>query len=217
MMAEDRKLNREELTALEELLGRHGIRSAARLSTVEHFVDLAARHGHRSEGAILSLLDLLLLLRRHGIIAVDEVLRRVFCQPTLAFIKIAFYQPKEETMSTTAPVPSQSTAGPVVLTVGQSTTASVLGFDQNGNPMPTDFVMPPVSFSVDSASFASSTPNSDGVTDAIVGVAEGVANLTASVTGPNGTLTDTETITVTAAVVTPPVLSSIKVAFTPAA
>jgi hypothetical protein len=205
-----KKLAPKEIAALEELLHKHGIRSGARLSTVEHFAELVARHGHRSPVPLRSLLELLFLLRKYGIVAVDKVLARYFLQPHLAFIKLVFTQQKEEKLMA-------GIQGPVTLSVGQSTTASVLGFDQFGNPMPSDFVMPPVTFSIDNSALATSTPNADGVTDVIAAVAAGVANLTASVSGPNGTLTDTETVTVTPAVVVPPVLSSIKVAFTPAA
>ena len=104
--------------------------------------------------------------------------------------------------------------GPVVLTAaGQVTTASLLGFDQNGNPMPANFVMPPVTFVIDSPSVATSTPNTDGVTDAVTAVANGVANLKANVTSAEGlALSDTETVTV-AIPTAVPVLSSVKLAF----
>ena len=97
------------------------------------------------------------------------------------------------------------TPGPVTLTVGDKTTAEVLGFDQNGAPMtlPAGTV---VTFTVDNPALAASTPNADELTDAIVALAPGVANLTATI----GSLTDTEVVTVLAAA---PVLSSIKIAF----
>jgi len=95
--------------------------------------------------------------------------------------------------------------GPAVITVGQTTTASVIGFDQNGAPIAIDFTANPVSWSIDNSAIASSTPNPDS-TDTVVGVSAGVANLTASCAG----FTDTETVTVTAVV---PVLSSIKISF----
>ena len=97
------------------------------------------------------------------------------------------------------------TPGPISLVDGQSTTAEVLGYDQYGAPFP----LPDgtsVTYSIDSPAIATSTPNSDGLTDAIAGVGVGVANLTAKV----GSLSDTEPITVTAA---PSVLTSIKIAF----
>lgn len=104
--------------------------------------------------------------------------------------------------------------GPVTLNVGQSVTASVLGFDQNGNPMPSTFVMPPVSFTIDNSAIASSTPNADNATDQVTGVAPGVANLTANLTSAEGlALSDTETVTVPAVPPPTPVLSSIKISF----
>ncbi|MGA9668411.1 MAG: hypothetical protein WBQ94_04340 [Terracidiphilus sp.] len=114
--------------------------------------------------------------------------------------------------------------GPVILTsVGQVATASVQGFDQLGNPMPATFTMPSVVYSIDDTAGAivKTVDNGDG-TATLTDVANGVANLTASVTSAEGlALTDTETVTVANPVVPPPtpVLSSIKIAFdtTPAA
>ena len=107
-----------------------------------------------------------------------------------------------------------ATQGPVTLNQGQTTTATVLYFDQNGAPMPSTFVPPAVTYSIDNAAIATSTPASDGQSDLITYVSGGVANLTATVLGPNGTnLTDTETVTCTPPVQGSPVLSSIKIAF----
>ena len=108
------------------------------------------------------------------------------------------------------------TAGPVTLTTaGQTVTASVLGFDQFGAPW--TGAIPPVTFSIDTSTVATSTPNADGETDVVEAVANGVANLTAKLTTVEGlALTDTETVTVNIATPPPPptpVLSSIKVAF----
>lgn len=103
--------------------------------------------------------------------------------------------------------------GPVILNQGQSTVATVLYFDQTGAPMPSTFVPPPVSFLIDNSTIASSTPGADNQSDTVAYVAAGVANLTATVTGPNGPLTDTETVTCNPVVVPPPVLSSIKIDF----
>lgn len=104
--------------------------------------------------------------------------------------------------------------GPVTLTSGQSTTATVLYFDQTGAPMPSTFVPPAVTFSIDNSGVASSTPGSDGQSDAVAYVTAGVANLTASVTSAEGlALSDTETVTCSPIVVPPPVLSSVKVDF----
>jgi hypothetical protein len=99
--------------------------------------------------------------------------------------------------------------GPVSIVDGTSTTAEVLGFDQYGAP----FALPEgitVTYSIDTPTIATSTPNSDGVTDAVAGVGLGVAKLTATAVAGSITLTDTEAVTVTAA---PSVLSSIKIAF----
>jgi hypothetical protein len=99
--------------------------------------------------------------------------------------------------------------GPVSLVDGTSTTAEVLGFDQYGAP----FALPAgttVTYSVDTPTVATSTPNADGLTDAIAAVGLGVAKLTATVVSGSTTLSDTESVTVTAA---PSVLASVKLAF----
>lgn len=105
--------------------------------------------------------------------------------------------------------------GAVTLTTaGQQATASILGFDQFGNPW--TGAIPPVSYSIDDSTIATSTPNADGVTDVVAAVANGVANLDANLTTAEGlALSDTETVTVAIPVVPPPtpVLSSIKIAF----
>jgi hypothetical protein len=95
--------------------------------------------------------------------------------------------------------------GPVTLNVGQKTTATVQGFDQNGAPFAIDFTANPVTWTIDNASLDSSTPQPDQ-SDLIVSLAAGVANLTATCAG----LTDTETITNVAVA---PILSSIKINF----
>ena len=98
--------------------------------------------------------------------------------------------------------------GPVTLSVGQRTVATVVGFDQNGAPFPINFSLPEnaVTWAVDNAAVASSSPAPDQSTS-VAAVGAGVANLTATL----GTLTDTETVTVVPAA---PVLASIKVDFT---
>lgn len=95
--------------------------------------------------------------------------------------------------------------GPVTISVGQTKVASVVGFDQNGAPF--SGPIPTPTFSVDNAAVATVDPAS-GLT---TGVSAGVANATATLTTAEGlTLSDTETVTVTAVV---PVLSSIKISF----
>jgi hypothetical protein len=129
--------------------------------------------------------------------------------PRLASIKIAF------TVTKGVPPMSSPVAGPVVLTTaGQQAIASILGFDQLGNPW--TGTIPPVSYSIDNPAVATSTPNSDDLTDVVTAVANGVANLSAGLTTAEGTaLSDVETVTVNIPVVPPPtpVLSSIKIAF----
>lgn len=103
--------------------------------------------------------------------------------------------------------------GPVVLNAGQSTVATVLYFDQSGNPMPASFVPPSVTFTIDNSSIASSTPI-DAQSSTVAYVAAGVANLTAAVTSAEGlSLTDTETVTCNPVVTPPPILSSVKISF----
>lgn len=103
-------------------------------------------------------------------------------------------------------------AGPVTLTVGQKTKATVVGFDQFGAPF--NGTLPPASFSLDNTTLDSGTSDGAGGFD-ITSLAAGVANLTAALSTAEGIgLQDTETITNVAIV---PVLSSIKLDFsTPA-
>lgn len=104
-------------------------------------------------------------------------------------------------------------AGPVTLTLaGQIVTASVLGFDQFGNPW--TGILPPFNLTSDDTSGAIVTL--DPVTGEVTAVGNGVANITATLTTAEGApLADTEAVTVAIPVVPPPtpVLSSIKVAF----
>jgi hypothetical protein len=105
------------------------------------------------------------------------------------------------------------TAGPVTLTTaGQVVTASVLGFDQFGAPF--TGTLPAATFT--SSDTASAIVTFDPTTGLTTAVANGVANITATLTTAEGlALTDTEAVTVAIPVVPPPtaVLSSIKVAF----
>jgi hypothetical protein len=108
---------------------------------------------------------------------------------------------------------NMATAGPVTLTsVGQTVTASVLGFDQFGNPWTGP--LPTVNLTSDDTSSAIVT--FDPATGLVTAVANGVANITATLTTTEGAaLADTEAVTVAIPIVPPPVpvLSSIKVAF----
>jgi hypothetical protein len=119
----------------------------------------------------------------------DEIV--TLLKPRLSFIKIAFG--------------GNMAQGPVKLTVGQKTTASVLGFDQNGAPFAIDFNANPVAWTDDNeTSVQDSTPTAP--TDVLTALAAGVANIGATCGG----FTDTEQATVSAVV---PVLSSIKIDF----
>ncbi len=97
--------------------------------------------------------------------------------------------------------------GPVTLTVGQKTKATVVGFDQNGAVF--NGPIPAPAFSLDNTTLDSGTDDGSGGFD-VTSLTAGVANLTATVQGPNGPLTDTETITNVAVA---QILSSIKIDF----
>jgi hypothetical protein len=147
-----------------------------------------------------------------------EILRALGVLLKLTRIEIQFAAKGKTPMGTSPGTPAP-VAGPVVLTaLTMIVIASILGFDQFGNPW--TGAIPPVKYSIDNPSFATSAPNADGVTDTVTPVANGVANLTASLTTAEGlALTDTESVTVALAAAPPPptpVLSSIKVAFAPA-
>ena len=104
------------------------------------------------------------------------------------------------------------TPGPLTLTtVGQTDTAVVVGIDQYGNPW--TGAIPPVTYAIDDATIATSTPNADGLTDLITAVANGTANLTATLSTAEWlALSDVEQVIV-AIQQAPPVLSAIKVEF----
>ena len=127
----------------------------------------------------------------------DDILKQLTASSLLSSIKIQFGD--KSTMA----------LGPVTIQVGQTVTATVQGFDQNGAPFTGP--LPAITFSVDNSAVASSTPSADGTSSAVMGVSAGVANFTASLTSAEGTaLSDTETVTVQAQ---PSILSSIKVDF----
>lgn len=107
-----------------------------------------------------------------------------------------------------------ATAGPVTLTsVGQTVMASVVGFDQFGAPFTGSIPTPTFTSSDTAQAIVTFDPSTGLVTD----VANGVANITATLTTAEGlSLTDTEAVTVANTAAPPPptpVLSSIKVAF----
>jgi hypothetical protein len=101
-------------------------------------------------------------------------------------------------------------AGPVTLTaVGQTVTASVVGLDQLGNPFTGTIPAPTFTASDTTGAIATFDP----ATGLVTAVANGVDNITASLTTAEGlALSDTEAVTVAIPVVAP-VLTTIKVAF----
>jgi hypothetical protein len=142
-----------------------------------------------------------IIAQNDRIICLLRLIAREDEHPFLASIQIQF--------SKGTPMP---TAGPLTLTqAGQTGTAVVTGVDQFGNSW--TGAIPPVTYSIDDASIATSAPNPDGLTDLITAVANGTANLTASLTTAEGlALSDVEQVIV-AIQAAPPVLSAIKVQF----
>lgn len=112
-------------------------------------------------------------------------------KPRLTSIKIQFLNPQGENMAS------------ITLTVGQSTVASVAGFDQNGNPYLG--TIPTPSWSIDQPTFDQiSADATNPANEDVLSLAAGVANLTATV----GSLTGVGQITNVAQV-----LSSVQVDF----
>lgn len=139
----------------------------------------------------------------------ESVFQLLGPEPRLHRIQIQFQG--DSAMST--PV-----AGPVTLNaVGQQVIASVIGYDQFGNPWTGTIPTPTFTASDTAGSIATFDPSTGTVT----AVANGVDSITATVqtTDGNGnpvTLTDTETVTVAIPAPPPPpapYLASIKVAF----
>jgi len=155
----------------------------------------------KKEKQILEVLGHILHEVREILHEVREI-RREVAPPQLFNIKIMFFEGER-----------MSTAGPITLTtVGQTATAVVLGFDQFGEPF--TGTIPTPTFSVDDTDGLVAT--FDPATGQVTAVANGVINVTATLTTAEGvTLTDTEAVTVAIPVVPPPtpVLSSIKVGF----
>jgi hypothetical protein len=156
-------------------------------------------------------LDELDHLRRSSGLTRDQwiaelVLAALKPEPHLHRIKIRFIKGHQ-----------MANVGPVTLTtLGQTVTASVVGFDQFGNPFTGTIPTPTFTASDTAGAIATFDPT----TGLVTAVANGIDSITATVdtTDANGnpvTLTDTETVTVAIPVVTPPtpILSSVKVAF----
>jgi len=129
----------------------------------------------------------------------------------LGAIAIAFQMPPPEGVN-------MATAGPLKLTtVGQQATATILYFDTDGNPMPSDFTPPAVAFSTDdtSGAVAKVVDNGDN-TATVTDVANGTSTLSASATSAEGlAVSDSQSITVDNGTPPPPTskLGSIKIAF----
>jgi hypothetical protein len=160
-------------------------------------------HHHEHEPNDLSRLIETEIGKEDQIISLLRDIDREDAPPFLATIKVA--------MTQGAPMPA--VAGPITLTaVGQLVIASVLGFDQNGQPW--TGLMPAAILSSDDATGA--IVNFDPNTGNTTAVANGVANIKATLSTAEGlALTDVEAVTVAIPVVPPPVpvLSSIKVGF----
>lgn len=143
-----------------------------------------------------------LICQNRIIIRLLSILAEEAAPPILTSIKIQFQGD-----------PIMAVAGPVTLTtLGQQVTASVLGFDQFGAAF--TGLMPTATLTSDDTTGA--IVAFDPTTGMTTAVANGVANITASLTTAEGlALTDTEAVTVAIPIVPPPtpVLSSIKVAF----
>jgi hypothetical protein len=106
-----------------------------------------------------------------------------------------------------------ATVGPITLTsVGQTVTASVIGYDQFGNVFTGELP----SYTLSASDTSGSVATFDPATGQVTAVANGTESITATLTTAEGaSLTDTEVVTVAIPVEPPPtpVLSSIKVAF----
>jgi hypothetical protein len=83
------------------------------------------------------------------------------------------------------------------LPVGQISVASVVGFDQIGQPFTGQ--MPQATYSIDNPAIASIAADTNPADEDVTGVSSGTANMTAGVQGPYGPLTCQGVITVTSA------------------
>jgi len=137
-----------------------------------------------------------------------------YVKPRLTSVILAF-QLKPSTSRGEKEMPP--VAGPLTFTdPDQVAVASLLGFDQDGNPMPDDFVMPAATFTNDDPDAAVIAQDGDSITP----VADGEANVSGTVetTDADGnliTLEDTQPVTVDFTIQPPPepVLTSVKLAF----
>jgi hypothetical protein len=118
-------------------------------------------------------------------------------QHSLATIKIRF---RRKNMANT---------DPVTISIGQVEVATVVGFDQNGQPFLG--TIPTPTWAIDNSAVATiATDTTNPANEDVTGVAAGVGNLSASLVNAQGaTLTDSEPVTV----VVPQVLTSIQIQF----
>lgn len=175
------------------------------------------------ENQIYELLQLILRKSNAQDVKIDKILAAIDAEavvlqqiqddlqpePELSSIQIAFTAPS----TLKGALSAMPTPGPITLIfAGQTSVASVVGFDQFGAPWTGP--MPVATLSSDDAAGAIVT--FDPTTGLTTAVANGVANISGSLTTLEGkALSDTEAVTVAIPIVPPPppVLSSIKVAF----
>lgn len=135
---------------------------------------------------------------------VDQLLIDETASPQLTSIKLKF---------TTGGIMAE---GPVVLNAGGSGVFTLDYFDQTGQPMPSTFVPPPATFTSDNPAIFTSTDLVAGTSATAAYVTAGVANEGASLTTAEGlALKDSTSVTCNPVVTPPPVLSSIRLNFTP--
>lgn len=153
---------------------------------------------HITDHKIIELLERL-LRTEESMLHELRVIRREVAPPQLTSIQVAF---KGATMATPGPV--------TLTTVGQTVTASVVGFDQFGNPF--TGTIPTATFTASDT--AGTIATFDPSTGIVTAVANGVDNITATLTTAEGlSLSDTEAVTVAINPPPTPVLTTIKVAF----
>lgn len=175
----------------------------------------------RKQTSLLVLIENDLREQRPRLTSVRLVFGTTFCKPTkLAAAEWGKLSPNLKRLIGVLSTPLQPgalpmpTPGPLSLLVGQSSTATLLYLDQNGNPMPATFIPPPVVFTVDTPNVVASVPSSDSQSDLLTGLLAGTATISATVvTAEGATLLDSAGITVSATPPPPAALASIKLVF----
>lgn len=135
----------------------------------------------------------------------NSILNRLPPPAILSVVRIKFAPSSSTTRKGALPMAE----GPITLTVGSSTIASIDGFDQNGAPF--NGPIPTPSWSIDQPGFDSITQDATNPNDQdVTSLSAGVANLSVQLTNTQGTvLKDSEAITN----VVPQVLTSVKINF----